>query len=330
MSFLRRSKDLARWMLERSRESWRLLAGRIAPRRHATLQETLVHEARQGQNATAVSLLRTQKEWNDIKYYGLVPYLQRKISLPSSSSSLWPQSLLSSPFGTTASDAISTAATAPSATAAATATPSSPAPTPTTAKVAFMVTAKMKGRLIELGYSGEEIKSLTPTEASLLIEHAVPTTSKAERLPRLVQEYEEQRERLLQAQDQPEANAAAPPSTELSTASENTASSAAAFSSPPLPRDDDDSSVATTTTISGGGPSLAERLLGSMASANVRGQPAAQASRTYTPTSSSSTRRDWYEVVEEYENPSAAKEEVVALHATENDATVDANLRREM
>ena len=68
--------------------------------------------------------------------------------------------------------------------------------------------------------------------------------------------------------------------------------------------------------------------MGSIASENVIDQPAEITSRTHL---TSSTPREWYEVVEEYDDTTTkGGGEVVALHSTADEAETDANLRLEI
>lgn len=316
-----------RWLVQRSQESWKLFwQGFRAPSR---FQQTLVQEAQESRNRTALSVLRTQKEWNDMRYYGMAAYFRHKMPMPTlvGAESSW-----KSPFSTASSSSSSSTTTAasgadpsPSTTADASTTSSSAPSPPPAAKVAFMVTARMKGQLSELGYSAEDIKQMTPVEASLLIDNKVSPADRAARLPELVKDYEEEQERkqqesvdlLAAQQQQPEpvsselSSSTPPPSS--STGGDRRADDPSRFQSPPR-------------TPSSSGPSLGEQLLGSIASKNVIDTPVEIASRTHLPPPSN---RVWFEVVEEYP-ASGDKPEVVALHSTEDEAEVDANLRHEI
>jgi hypothetical protein len=195
---------------------------------------------------------------------------------------------------------------------------------PVAAKVAFMVTGRMKEQLLELGYTPDQIKQFKPIEASLLLEHNVPPEQQAEQLPQLVQDYEiqqiqqaqEAHEKHQQEQQQQQQAADQPTSLETPTATTSQASS----------------SSSTETTSSS---SLLQQVLGSIVSANVRGQPTSITSRTHVP----SQTKTWYEVVEEYHdqdnhnntnNNEPTGKEVVALHSTPEEAQIDADLRLEL
>mmetsp|Transcript_9840 Transcript_9840/g.17972 ORF Transcript_9840/g.17972 Transcript_9840/m.17972 type:complete len:231 (-) Transcript_9840:61-753(-) len=63
-------------------------------------------------------------------------------------------------------------------------------------KIAFMITTSMKQDLQEtLGYPAEDIKKITPLQASLILNHKVPPEEFQERLPILEREYEEEQEK---------------------------------------------------------------------------------------------------------------------------------------
>lgn len=327
MSF--RQPKWARWLVDRSQESWKLLAqGVRAPQQ---FRQTLVQQAQQEQNRTALTLLRTHKEWNDMRYYGFVEYLRQKMPSPVGMLGLQYQqsALANSPFRSTSTDAaasMSSSSSSPPAPGTTTTTTATTTMTTTPAKVAFMVTGRMKGQLSELGYATEEIKALTPVEASLLIEHGVEPHEKPQQLPRLVQAYEQQQQQQ-QAQAQAEAATAANAATtteqqsEMSTANQTEGTATTDNASPP--------------PSSHGPRSFTERLLGSkIASENVINKPTDISSRLHMPTFS--LARTWYEVVEEYgsnDNSSGhhhAPPEVVALHSTPEEAQLDANLRFEI
>eukprot|EP00977_Amphora_coffeiformis_P029304 scaffold39887_cov229-Amphora_coffeaeformis.AAC.6 len=224
--------------------------------------------------------------------------------------------LWKSPFSTSATgaDASNTSDITASPT-----TPSSLPPPPPVAKVAFMVTGRMKGQLTEMGYSAEDIKQMTPMEASLLIDNQVSPADKAAQLPQLIKDYEEQlakqhqeAELLLAAQHQQD-EASSSSSSSVASSTGEKVEEPSKYTAPPR-------------TPSSGGPSFMEKLLGSIASKNVIDTPVEVASRTHLPPPSD---REWYEVVEEYP-ASGNKPEVVALHPTADEAEVDANLRFEI
>ena len=299
-------------MLQRSQESWKLISQGLREPRH--FQQTLVHEAQQSQNRTAISLLRTQKEWNDMRYYGMAAYLRQKMPLPSlvgaPSSPPW-----KSPFSTSTTTTTGAAASNTGAVVEANPTPSSPA-TPPVAKVAFMVTGRMKGQLSELGYSAEDIKQMTPTEASLLIDNEVSPADKAVQLPQLVKIYEEE---LAKQHEEAELLLAAQQEGENTTGSSSSANKSV---------EEPSKYTAPPRTPSSGAPSFMEQFFGSIVSKNVIDTPVEIASRTHLPPPS---HREWYEVVEEYPQCNGTSEtEVVALHPTADEAEVDANLRLEI
>jgi hypothetical protein len=71
-------------------------------------------------------------------------------------------------------------------------------------------------------------------------------------------------------------------------------------------------------------PSLTQSLFGWIASENILNKPFEEAASSHLP---SSSNRDWYEVVEEYADGTS---DAVALHPNEEEASVDADLRKEI
>jgi predicted fused transcriptional regulator/phosphomethylpyrimidine kinase len=193
---------------------------------------------------------------------------------------------------------------------------------PPKAQVAFMVTAKMKTQLGELQYTADDIKQLTPVEASLLIAHDVPALERARDLPLLVADYERQQE-----EDRKEREAAA---AESAVAETNSAEStpSPSMSETRVEESDSHQSVPphqpSDSPTNPPTPSLAQSLFGWMASENILDKPFEEAARSHLP---SSSNRDWYEVVEEYADGTY---DVVALHPNEEEASVDADLRKEI
>lgn len=303
MSSLRRT--LPRWILERSRESWLLLSA--APR--GNFQQSLVQEARGGTNQTALSLLRYQKEWNDMRYYGFLNYMRAQV--PSLMG--WPA------FSTLQSSSV-----APSSSPATISTQVSGGEesSPPKAQVAFMVTAKMKTQLGELQYTADDVKQLTPVEASLLIAHSVPPLERAKDLPLLVAEYERHQEEDRKeieavAAEAAVAEAASVESTPSPSLSETRVEERGSQPSVPTHQPPDSPTYQPS-------PSLTQSLFGWIASENILNKPFEEAASSHLP---SSSNRDWYEVVEEYADGTS---DVVALHPNEEEASVDADLRKEI
>lgn len=177
----RSAQPWRQWILQRSQEVGRLAwQGLQKPRE---FPQTLV--AQQAHNATARTWLRTLKEWNDLRYYGVAEYMRR--NQPQQLAFLFSRAneaggSIASSTGGGGSTTTATAGSPPPS-----ATPTSSAPPPP-AKVAFMITARMREQLNDLGYTPNDIKQLKPAEASLLLEHNVTPADKDERLAALTSE----------------------------------------------------------------------------------------------------------------------------------------------
>jgi hypothetical protein len=104
-------------------------------------------------NVAAVSLLKWDKEFGLLQYYGAQEYFRR-----------WWQARSKSSSSTTTSTSL----------------PKSQANAEqgsTTARVAFMITSEQRKLLADLGYTQQDIRSFKPIEALLLIEHGVKRKS---------------------------------------------------------------------------------------------------------------------------------------------------------
>jgi hypothetical protein len=144
-----------------------------------TVKSTLLEHARQS-NSVAHSLLRVDQQVGLVKYYGLSGYLKQRM-----------QSTTAVAVATSTDDGSS--ASAPTTTTITS--------TATNGKVAFMVTASMKQELKErLGYDMDQIKTMTPTQASLILSQSIAPDAMEERLPVAEQEYEAQRKQEYEAQ----------------------------------------------------------------------------------------------------------------------------------
>lgn len=157
------------------------LARAVAQQRGNNVKPILLDHARQS-NSVATSLLHVDKEVGLVKYYGLSGYLKKRLQ---STSAL------------TANDDSAVSAS------------SNGNGTGNTAKIAFMVTASMKQDLSEkLGYDADQIKSMTPLQASLILNESIKVEEMETKLPIAEQEYELQRQkeedeaRLLAEQEQ--------------------------------------------------------------------------------------------------------------------------------
>jgi hypothetical protein len=185
-----------------------------------------------------------------------------------------------------------------------------------------MVTAKMKTQLGELQYTADIIKQLTPVEASLLVAHSVPAVERARDLPLLVAEYEQQQE-----EDRKESEAVAAEAAIAETAfvestpspslRETRAEESGNRQSVPTHQPPDSPTYQPS-------PSLTQSLFGWITSENILNKPSEEAAKSHLP---SSSNRDWFEVVEEYVDGTS---DVVVLHPNEEEASVDADLRKEI
>jgi len=143
------------------------LARAVVQHRGTNVKPLLLEHARQS-NSVAHSLLSADKEVNLMRYHGFPGYFKQRFQTTSA---------------LTTSDGESSTTTSSNATK-----PQSGA------KVAFMVTASMKQELSErLGYDTDQIKSMTPLQASLILNESISPADMESKLPAAEQAYEEQR-----------------------------------------------------------------------------------------------------------------------------------------
>jgi hypothetical protein len=146
------------------------LARVVVQHRGSNMKPILLDHARQS-NSIATSLLHVDKEVGLVKYYGLSGYVKQRLQ---STSAL-----------TTSEGDASESASSPSVTSRS-----------STAKIAFMVTASMKQDLSErLGYDAEQIKAMTPLQASLILNNSIKPEEMDTKLPIAEQEYDMQRQK---------------------------------------------------------------------------------------------------------------------------------------
>lgn len=147
-------------------------------KRAVSFKPVLLDQARQS-NSVAHSLLNLDRQIGLVRYYGIMGYFRQQWQARFSSS-LPP----SSSYSTTSE--------------------TSSVSDPNRARIAFMITGSMKQELIEkLGYLEDDIKKMTPLQASLILHHRISADEKDEKLPDLQAEYEKQQEEeaLRQKQD---------------------------------------------------------------------------------------------------------------------------------
>jgi hypothetical protein len=134
----------------------------------SVVRPILLDHARQA-NRVATSMLKVDKEFGLMKYWGFSGYLKQRLSFGSSSSTT-----------TTASTIVSTADDTPAK----------------SGRIAFMLTAAMKTELADrLGYSPEDVKKMTPVQASLILNYSVLPAKMADLLPILEKDYHYEVER---------------------------------------------------------------------------------------------------------------------------------------
>jgi hypothetical protein len=167
---------MSRWARQFSRvgrDGYQLARAVVQNRSSFDIKPVLLEHARQA-NTVASSLLQVDKQVGLVKYYGLSGYLKQRL-----------QSTAVAPTSTDTTT-IATTDTAQSS----------------GAKVAFMVTVSMKQELNEgLGYDADQIKQMTPLQASLILNHSIPPEAMEERLPVAEQEYEAQRQKEAEEQE---------------------------------------------------------------------------------------------------------------------------------
>ena len=247
--------------LQTGRESFQL-ARLIVIEKQQSVKTVLLEQAQQEGNITALRLLSWEKEWALMRYHGVVRYLQkapwwRSVALPgfvqrrrgflSGCRSM--NSLVDAPIsngGSSQNSSNSDESTARSK-------QQEEESNNSVARVAFMVTSGMKMELQELGYSVQQVRAMTPVTSSLVLQHQVPPQDYEERVPTLVQAYEQEQ----WAQQQQAAASTAPP-TNVSMDTAETAKSSSSLAEPDdetdstprlsLPAGGSDAPPETTTT----------------------------------------------------------------------------------
>ncbi|CAJ1953863.1 unnamed protein product [Cylindrotheca closterium] len=138
-------------------------------KRAVSFKPVLLDQARQ-YNLVARSLLQVDRQIGLVRYHGIMGYFQQQWQARFSSSL---------PPSTTTPEG------------------SSPADTsqPNKARIAFMITGSMKQELNEqMGYLDEDIRKMTPLQASLILHYRIIPDEMEEKLPVVEAEYEKQRE----------------------------------------------------------------------------------------------------------------------------------------
>ena len=129
----------------------------------------LLDHARQS-NRVATSMLKVDKEVGLVRYWGLWGYVRQRLSSSSAS-----------PAG---DNAISNSSN------------SEKEENEKKVRVAFMITSAMKSELTDqLGYDSEQVKKMTPVQASLLLNNKVPSEEMESQLPILEKKHAEEEEK---------------------------------------------------------------------------------------------------------------------------------------
>lgn len=149
-------------------------------RRAVSFKPVLLEHARQA-NAVANSLLQVDKHVGLVRYYGILGYVKQRLQ----------PALRTEDFNRLSTQSFATSST-----------------TTSTARVAFMITASMKEELTDkLGYELDQVKQLTPLQASLVLHHRITAESFEEQLPLAEKEHQEhlardERQRKLEIKEQ--------------------------------------------------------------------------------------------------------------------------------
>lgn len=189
-------------------------------------RDILLSQARQA-NSAATSFLRVEREISLVRYHGFWGYLRERNVLPIS---VFASQKLG--FGTAPSLEKNEGARSKS--------------TGTTARVAFMITSAQRTTLSDdLGYTADQIKSLKPVEASLILENNILPADMVSSLPSLVEEYHNS---LAAAQPQVEEISTAAPSSGEEESSQHTSDAQSDEEGPmlSLPPGDNGASVENT------------------------------------------------------------------------------------
>lgn len=277
------------------------------------LKTVLLQQARQDNNHTAVQMLHMEKEVGLIRYHGVVPYLQQqewswmKRLLPSAGSSGFSSSSSSSRDWRTNSSL--------------TQSQSSPENNTKVAQVAFMITSRMKMELMDdLGYTEEQVRSMTPLVAGLVLDERVAPGEYESRMPQLVQEAEE---RL--AKDRAAKTAA---SSSSSSATETVATTYPSTMS-------NEVGTEATSSPQQEEPSLLLTTENDASRSTTTTSTAATMSRLTTASSAatanmSSPKEIWYQVMEETTNSNPSTIHIVGLYRSQKEAEECRALKQDM
>ena len=152
------------------------------------LRNVLVSQARQS-NQVANNFLKIQQQFGLMRYHGLIGYWrQRQGSLQAAGNE--------GSFSTSNSSDAATGGGNPAASLGG-------SDEGNVAQVAFMITSAMRTELSgELGYTADQIKSMTPIDASLILHHQVKPDEKGKKLPSLLESHHAEQERIAKIEEQ--------------------------------------------------------------------------------------------------------------------------------
>ena len=193
----------------------------------SSLRDIVWQQAAEHNNQVARQVLQWEREVNLLRYYGPRGYLREKRKSMGAGSSNNNNNIVSRWFFNnnnhtqrlastlaSGSDVSAAGASTPTNAAEASSTPADnnetntiisntmeqeaslvPAP-PVVAKIPFMITARMRQELIELGYEPSQIATLIPLQAMLLLDHHVTPATMELDLPQLLQAHEAQQRQI--------------------------------------------------------------------------------------------------------------------------------------
>ena len=149
----------------------------------------------------AIKVLEWDRELNMIQYHGAQEYLRRWWV----SKSWSPSSLFAGSSSTSAASSTNTTATSSQSSVGDNDDNNQATNKTNVARVAFMITSEQRQKLsIELGYTPQDIRSIKPIEALLLLEHGIQRVSDGGDFRSTLKELLEENESLMNAQHEQE------------------------------------------------------------------------------------------------------------------------------
>jgi len=184
----------AKTIVKVGRDSWNLTRLVVVEYRNSrskdNVRSLLLDQARQA-NTVAHGFLKVDKEVGLMKYYGLLGYMKRYLQgmtwfsrLTSSQGDGGRNATIGGNPSSTSSSLTTTEENGGGLSSSSSSSSSEGNDVGTTAKIAFMVTASMKQELSEgLGYTMDQIKTMTPLQASLILNERISPQDMEIRLP---------------------------------------------------------------------------------------------------------------------------------------------------